>query len=86
MMFRFENLNMPDEKRMERIKQLSPIEAVQAWLDGDFCLDEESALCTAIRKDTRITLSDDEFFDAFVLAIEDECDAQQCLERLASSD
>jgi hypothetical protein len=80
------NLNMPDEQRMTRLKQLSPVESIQCWLDGDFGLDEESSLCFAIRKDPRITLSDDEIFDGVTEAIDTECNAHQCLERLAGSE
>lgn len=80
------NPNTPDQQRMDRLKQLSPCEALQTWLDGDFGVDEESALCSAIRKDPRITLSDDEIFDQVREAMDDECDAKHCLERLAGSE
>ena len=38
---------------------LAPVDAVRAWLDGDFGLGEEPALISAIRKDTLVSLSDD---------------------------
>jgi hypothetical protein len=69
---------------METLGKLPPLEAVQAWLDGDFGLDEEPALCDAIRKDTRITLSDDDISEIVFGAMDDGCDATTCLERLAA--
>ncbi len=75
---------MPNQQRMETLKKLPPLEAVQAWLDGDFGIDEEPALCAAIRKDFRITLSDDDIADVIFEAMGDECDAATCLERLVA--
>src|SRR5665213_1465411 len=43
-----------NEERFERLRALAPIEAVQAWLDGDFGVDDEPAMISAIRKDPRI--------------------------------
>ena len=68
--------------QLERLKRLSPIEAIQTWLEGDFGLDEEPALCAAIRKDLRTILSSDEIFASMSEAMEGKCDAQRCLERL----
>ena len=75
---------MPNQQRMESLKKLTPPEAVQAWLDGDFGMNEESALCFAIRKDARITLSDDDITEVIFGAMDDGCDAAVCLERLAA--
>ena len=76
---------MPNPQRMEILKKLPPLEAVQAWLNGDFGMNEESALCTAIRKDPQITLSDDAIAEVIVNAMDDELTAAACLERLAAS-
>jgi hypothetical protein len=75
---------MPNQQRMDGFKKLEPIAAIQAWLNGDFGLNEESALCVAIRKDPRITLSDDDISETIFEAMDDECDAATCLERLAA--
>ncbi len=76
---------MQDKERFEKLRALTPIDAVKAWLDGDFGNGEEPALIEAIRKDARITLSDDAILDAICEAMEEELDAQACLERLAGS-
>jgi hypothetical protein len=76
---------MPNLARMEKLKKLSPFEAIQAWLDGDFGMDEEPALIFAIRKDDRITLSDDDIVEVILDAMEDNCDAATCLESLAAA-
>ncbi|MGO8697003.1 MAG: hypothetical protein ACLQVY_04710 [Limisphaerales bacterium] len=70
-------------KRFEELKALRPVDAVRVCLDGDFGMSDEKALTSAIRKDRRITLSDDELLDLIVEAMEDGLDAPACLERLA---
>ncbi len=74
---------MPNQQRMETLQQLSPLEAVQAWLDGDFGMDEEPALIFAIRKDPRVTLSDEEIEEIVLDAMAEDCDAETCLELIA---
>jgi hypothetical protein len=59
--------------------------AVQAWLNGDFGLDDEPALIEALRRDPRITGSDDEIFDTFFNALEEGWDAQQTFKHLTRS-
>ena len=73
-----------DKGRFEQLRNLSPVEAARAWLDGDFGVGDEPALIEAIRRDNRIKLSDDEIIDFFAEAMEDDCDAQRCLDELAS--
>lgn len=75
-------------KRFEVLRKLTPIAAVKAWLDGDFGIGDEAALIEAIRKDKRITRSDDEIIDfmADALVEEQASEPQQCLDRLASGD
>lgn len=75
---------MSNQQRQEALKKLSPLEAVQTWIDGDFGLDDESALCEAIRKDPRVTLSDDDISEIIFEAILTDGDAAACLERLAA--
>ena len=75
---------MATQNRLEKLRTLAPVEAVQAWLDGDFGFDEEPALIAAIRKDSRIARSDDEIIDFMADALmEENSDAQRCLELLA---
>ena len=69
-------------ERYESLRKLTPAEAVQAWLDGDFGIDDESAMIEAIRKDSRVTLSDEEIIDVVGEAIDEGLDAEQCLARL----
>jgi hypothetical protein len=74
---------MNHAERFERLKRLTPLEATRAWLEGDFDLDDEPALIEALRKDKRISLSDDKIIDLFAEAImEEDVDAQEFLERL----
>ena len=72
-----------NKERFERLSGLAPLEAVRAWLDGDFGIGDEPALISAIRKDRRISLSDDDLEDAILEAMDGGLDAPVCLERLA---
>ena len=70
--------------RFESLRKLTPVQAVKAWLDGDFGLGDEEALIEAIRKDNRISKSDDEITDLITDAMgDDKADPQECLDRLA---
>ena len=73
-----------DAQRYERLSALAPIEAVRAWLDGDFGIGDEPALISAVRKDTRINLSDDAITDIIMDAMDDDWDPAACLEKLAA--
>ena len=73
-----------DRERFERLRTLVPIDAVRAWLDGDFGIGDEAALLAAIRRDTRVAGSDDDITDAICDAMDDGLDASTCLERLAA--
>jgi hypothetical protein len=72
-----------NRNRFESLSALAPVDAVRVWLDGDFGMGDEPALISAIRKDTRISLSDDDITDAIVDAMDNNLDAVACLERLA---
>ena len=74
-----------NKERFERLRALAPIDAVRAWLDGDFGIGDEAAMITAIRRDARITLSDDDITDVVCDAMNEDIDALACLERLADS-
>lgn len=74
-----------NRKRFERLLALAPIDAVRAWLEGDFGIGDEPALLAAIRRDTRVSGSDDDIMDIICDAMDDRADAAACLERLAGS-
>ena len=75
-----------NKERFEKLRKLSPIEAVRAWLDGAFGLGDEPALIEAIRKYPRVSISDEAIIDVFIDidAMDDKLDAPACLERLAA--
>ena len=73
-----------NRERFDRLRALAPIDAVRAWLDGDFGIGDEPALLVAIRRDTRVAGSDDDITDAICDAMDDGVDAAACLERLAA--
>lgn len=75
---------MQNKQRFESLKNLAPIDAIIVWLEGDFGIGDEPALISDIRKDTRISLSDDAIIDAVCDAMDEELSAQECLDRLAS--
>jgi len=72
-----------NKERFERLRALAPIDALKAWLDGDFGIDDEPAMISAIRKDPRVSLSDDQIIDAVCDAMDEGLDASACLERLS---
>ena len=76
---------MRNSERFEQLRALSPIEAVQAWLDLAFGFADEPALLEAIRRDSQVQLSDKEITDVICAAMDDELNAQECLERLVKS-
>ena len=78
--------NMPPQnrERFDRLSALEPIDAVKAWLDGDFGMGDEPALISAIRKDRRISLSDDDIEEVILDAMDESLDAAVCLARLVT--
>ena len=71
--------------RFERLQSLSPIDAVRAWLDGEFGTGEESAMMSAIRRDDRVKGSDTDIFDTICDAMVEELGAEDCMNRLSES-
>jgi hypothetical protein len=55
---------------------------IPVWLEGDFGIDDEPAMVEAIRKDPRVTLSDEQILVLMSEALEEGWDAQTTLERL----
>jgi hypothetical protein len=74
-----------NKQRFEKLSKLTPVDAVSAWLDGDFGMGDETALISALRQDKRITISDDEIEDIIMDAMDEELDAESCLQRLVGS-
>ena len=73
-----------NKERFERLRALTPIDAVRAWLDGDFGIGDEPAMLDAIRRDMRVGGSDNDITDTICEAMDDDLDASACLERLAT--
>jgi hypothetical protein len=71
-----------DKKRLEKLSAISSLDAVRAWLDGNFGMGDEPALISAIRKNLRIKISDEAIEDVIMDAMGEELDAETCLERL----
>ncbi len=72
-----------NQERFEHLRSLAPLEAIQAMLEGDFGIGDQSAIAEAIRKDTRIELSDEAIIDFLRQALlEEHCNAQKCLDEL----
>ncbi len=67
-----------------RLWALTPVEAVRAWLQGEFGIGDEPALLEAIRRDSRIKLSDDEITDYICEAWDSGLGPEDCLERFAA--
>jgi len=76
---------MPDKQRFETLRGLTPVDAVQAWLAGDFGIADEQALIEAIRKDSRVSLSDNDIQNTVCDAMDEGLNAEACLSRLAGS-
>ena len=73
-----------NRKNFYGLAALAPVDAIRVCLNGSFGMSDVSTLISAIRKDRRIALSDDELLDLIVEALEDGLDAPACLERLVA--
>ncbi|HWH68647.1 MAG TPA: hypothetical protein VNT26_04645 [Candidatus Sulfotelmatobacter sp.] len=73
---------MRNKEQAKSVKDLTPLEAVEAWLDGKAGTEEEEALLQAIHKDDLITLTDEEILESVFEAMEQGLNPEQCLERL----
>ena len=62
-------MNTKNKEPSTRLRALAPIDAVQAWLDGDFGIGDEPAMIAAIRMDTRVVMSDDGIVDVICNAM-----------------
>jgi hypothetical protein len=73
-----------NNERLDKLLTLSSIDAVQALLDSDFGIGDESELLMAIRRDIRITASDDDITDTICDIMKADSNATTCLEHLAA--
>ncbi|HEX6985854.1 MAG TPA: hypothetical protein VF170_10770 [Planctomycetaceae bacterium] len=71
-----------DSKRDKALSRLTPIEAIRAFLAGEFGIGDETAIVAAIRRDPRVTLTEDEVLEVLGDALEEGVDAETCLARL----
>jgi hypothetical protein len=69
-----------DPENYERLKKLSPLEAIKTWMDGDFTIGEDDALLFAIRAGTKTQLSDEKIADLIFECIETEDDPKTCMQ------
>ena len=72
-----------NQERFEKLRTLSPVAAMQAWLEEDFGMGDERALMAVIRKNTPVTLFDDNRIEAIGDTMDASLDAPACLKRLA---
>lgn len=75
-------MRLRDHSRFNSLRQLSPIEAVQAWLDGRFGIGDEEALVEAIRKTGKISRSNEEISDIMLEGMKNKITATDCLKRI----
>jgi hypothetical protein len=76
----------PNAERVAWLRSLSPRDAVKAFLDGDFGLAEEFAIIEAIRKDPRISISDDEIMDILSDNMDEDADADDVFAMLVAGE
>ena len=77
-------MQIENRERFERLRTLSPVEAVQAWLAGEFGMGDEPAMIEAIRKDSRISLPDYLIEDWIFEAVDENWDVVRCIDVLAA--
>ena len=74
-----------EQERINALKALTPLEAIRAWLSETVGPGDRSALATAIQRDRRIELDDDEIAYVVQDGIESGLDARAVLERLLNA-
>jgi hypothetical protein len=76
---------MHDQSRFDRLRNLTPLAAAQSWLNGDFGIGDDSALIESIRRDRRVTCSDEAIYVFFAESLlRQREDAGACLDELAA--
>lgn len=74
-----------DNERLCTLKSLSPLEAIHTWLGKTVGPGDRSSLSSAIQRDRRIELDDDEIAYLVEDGIESGLDARAVLERLLTA-
>lgn len=74
-----------EHDRLDSLKSLSPLQAIQALLRDDYRQGERSYLVTAIQRDRRIELDDDEIAYVIHDAMQSGADAPAVFERLLTA-
>ena len=74
-----------EHDRLDRLKSLSPLQAIQAWLRDDCGYGERTYLVTAIQRDRRIELDDDEIAYVIHDAMQSRIDAPAVFDRLLAA-
>jgi hypothetical protein len=77
--------NNQEHDRLDRLKLLSPLQAIQAWLRDDCGYGERTYLVTAIQRDRRIELDDDEIAYVIDDAMQSSIDAPAVFDRLLTA-
>jgi hypothetical protein len=71
-----------EQNRVESFKSLSALQAIEAWLCDDCRHGERNYLITAIQRDRRIELDDDEIVYVIQNAMENGIDAPTVFDHL----
>jgi len=71
-----------EHDRVESIKSLSALQAIETWLCEDFRHGDRNYLITAIQRDRRIELDDDEIAYVIQTAMDNGVDAPTVFDRL----
>ena len=82
---RTQDMRTEEHDRLDRLKFLSPLQAIQAWLRDDCGHGERTYLVTAIQRDRRIELDDDEIAYVIHDAMQSGIDAPTVFDRLLAA-
>ena len=80
-----QDMRTQEHDRLDRLKLLSPLQAIQAWLRDDCGHGERTYLVTAIQRDRRIELDDDEIAYVIDDAMQSSIDAPAVFDRLLTA-
>lgn len=75
----------PENGRLDSLKDLSPLDAIRAWLCDNCTHGERGYLVAAIQRDRRIELDDDEIAYVIDGALEEGIDATTAFDRLLTA-
>ena len=69
----------------ERLKNLTALDAVQVWLEGEFVLEEEPALVHAIQAGISRKVSPETIIKILCQSLDDDDVAEDCLDKIESA-